>query len=66
MTESLLHSGTTKKIIDSFYEVYNRLGYGFLEKVYENALGIVLRAKGCKVPQPIGTYVVSAELIAPV
>lgn len=26
------------KIIESFYKVYNKLGYGFLEKMYENAL----------------------------
>ena len=32
----------TKKIIGTFYKVYNNLGYGFLEKVYENALMILL------------------------
>jgi GxxExxY protein len=64
MADSLLHSGTTKAIIESFDEVYNRLGYGFLEKVYENALAIVLRAKGCKVLQqhPIQIHF-EAELI---
>ena len=30
----------TEKIISIFYKVYNKLGYGFLEKVYENALMI--------------------------
>jgi len=34
----LLHEDITEKIISSFYKVYNTLGYGFLEKVYENAL----------------------------
>jgi len=28
----------TEKIIGIFYKVYNNLGYGFLEKVYENAM----------------------------
>ena len=28
----------TEKIIKIFYKVYNKLGYGFLEKVYENAM----------------------------
>jgi len=28
----------TEKIIEIFYKVYNNLGYGFLEKVYENAM----------------------------
>ena len=32
------HSELTEKIIKAFYKVYNTLGYGFLEKVYENAL----------------------------
>jgi GxxExxY protein len=32
------HSELTNKIIKCFYIVYNELGYGFLEKVYENAL----------------------------
>ena len=34
----LLHEDITDKIISAFYKVYNTLGYGFLEKVYENAL----------------------------
>ena len=33
----------TEKIIGIFYAVYNRLGYGFLEKVYENAMMIELK-----------------------
>jgi hypothetical protein len=32
----MLFSEITDKIINSFYKVYNVLGYGFLEKVYEN------------------------------
>ena len=28
----------TEKIIGTFYKVYNNLGYGFLERVYENAM----------------------------
>ena len=33
----------TEKIIGAFYKVYNNLGYGFLEKVYENAMMIELK-----------------------
>jgi GxxExxY protein len=36
--ENYLHSKITKIIISTFYKVYNELGYGFLEKVYERAL----------------------------
>lgn len=32
------HEEITNKIIQAFYKVYNTLGYGFLEKVYRNAL----------------------------
>lgn len=33
----------TRKIIKGYYEVYNELGTGFLESVYENAMIFVLR-----------------------
>jgi len=39
----LLHSEITEKVIQAYYKVYNSLGYGFLEKVYENAMAIELR-----------------------
>ncbi len=34
------HQGLTEKIIRAFYTVYNKLGYGFQEKVYENSMMI--------------------------
>ena len=40
------HSDLTEKIIKAFYKVYAVLGYGFNEKVYENALVIELRKAG--------------------
>lgn len=40
------HSDLTEKIIKAFYKVYNTLGFGFLEKVYENAMFIELRNMG--------------------
>ena len=43
------HAEITDKIIAAFYKVYNTLGYGFLEKVYENALVIELRKQGLEV-----------------
>jgi GxxExxY protein len=42
----LLLSELTDKILKAFYTVYNVLGYGFLEKVYENAMSIELRKSG--------------------
>ncbi len=45
-TDNYKHSEITEKIIQAFYKVYNTLGYGFLEKVYENALFIELIEMG--------------------
>lgn len=45
----LLHKDLTDKIINAFYEVYNELGYGFLEKVYQNSLFLELKKKGLEV-----------------
>ena len=44
-----LYEELTSKVIASFYKVYNTLGFGFLEKVYENALMIELRNNGFEV-----------------
>jgi GxxExxY protein len=47
----------TGKIIGIFYDVYNELGYGFLESVYEESLVIALRQAGLvvsrQVPVPV-------------
>ncbi len=42
----LQHGELTEKIIGVFYDVYNELGYGFLESVYEESLVIGLREAG--------------------
>lgn len=43
------YSDLTGKIIEAFFNVYNTLGFGFLEKVYENALFIEITAMGLSV-----------------
>jgi GxxExxY protein len=52
------HSEITDKILQGFYEVYNELGDGFLESVYEKALSLVLEGYGLKVEtqRPITVY----------
>ncbi len=45
----LIHEEITQEIIGCFYKVYNCLGYGFLEKVYENAMCIELAQTGLQV-----------------
>ncbi len=54
----LLHEELTEIIIKSFYTIYNKLGYGFLEKVYENALLLELKNQGlnCSKQVPIEVY----------
>jgi GxxExxY protein len=54
----------TGQIIKAFYEVYNELGTGFLESVYENALVLVLREYGLHVEQqvPITVYFRDTEV----
>jgi len=51
MSQNLLHAELTEVIIEAFYHVYNKLGYGFLEKVYENALMKTLQKRGLLVRQ---------------
>lgn len=51
--ETLKHRELTDTILGTFYEVYNELGFGFLESVYENSLVIALRAKGLSVKQQV-------------
>ncbi len=46
------HAEITERIIGAFYRVYNTLGYGFLEKVYQNSMEIELARAGLvAVPQ---------------
>ena len=47
----MLHGQITEVILKAFYKVYNTLGYGFLEKVYENAMRIELTKMGMKTEQ---------------
>jgi len=56
--EKYLHRGLTVKIIQVFYKVYSTLGFGFLEKVYENALKIELEVLGFFIERqkPISVY----------
>lgn len=53
----LKYADVTDKIIGIFYDVYNELGYGFLESVYEESLVIALRQAGLivnrQVPVPV-------------
>ena len=48
MMSKYLHSDLSEKIIRCLYNVYDELGYGFLEKVYENSLLIEFEKNNIK------------------
>ena len=48
-TPPLKHSELTDKIIGVFYDVYNELGYGFLESTYAEAMVVALEQAGLSV-----------------
>src|SRR5688572_17311784 len=58
MPDTFLHSELTAEIIQAYYKVYNKLGHGFLEKVYENAMLIELKNKGffCSRQVPVDVF----------
>jgi len=51
------HSELTDLIIAVFYDVYNELGFGFLESVYRNSLRLALLDKGLTVQQEVPVVV---------
>jgi GxxExxY protein len=52
-TRGLKHKQLTETIIGVFFEVYNELGHGFLESVYERAFEVALTSKGLDVRRQI-------------
>lgn len=71
--EVLRHEKTSRLVLRAFYEVYNKLGYGFLERVYQNSMAIEIRKLGGQVEEQrpirihyegmlVGTYY--ADLVA--
>jgi len=53
VVEKYKYKELTEKIINGFYTVYNELGYGFLESVYEKAMIIVLAEQGLNVKSQV-------------
>ena len=45
-TEYLKNSGLTEKLINVYYSLYNELGYGFLESVYQKPFALMLKEQG--------------------
>ncbi len=55
--ERLLEEDLTRDIIGAFYEVYNALGYGFLEHVYVRAVERELTTRGHRVGREVAVQV---------
>ena len=54
-TEGRKHWDLCHDIVEIYYAVYNELGYGFLEAVYEEALEIALKEAGFQVGRQVDT-----------
>ena len=57
----LVEEKLTHSIIGAFFEVYNALGYGFLEHIYVTALERELLARGHIVAREVGVRVAYKE-----
>ena len=51
--EELLYKDLSYKIVGLAFEVHRELGFGFLEKVYENSLMILFRENGIRAVQQV-------------
>ncbi|HEY0458966.1 MAG TPA: GxxExxY protein [Pyrinomonadaceae bacterium] len=58
MEDKIIFKDLSYKIVGLAIEVRKELGYGFLEKVYENSLMVLLKENGIKAEQqvPIKVY----------
>jgi GxxExxY protein len=56
--KNFLHAELTERVIACAYDVYNQLGFGFSEKVYENAMMIKIAQKGLEAVQqaPVNVF----------
>ena len=51
--DSLIERETTDQVIGAFFDVYNGLGFGFLERIYADALEFELLARSRKVQREV-------------
>jgi GxxExxY protein len=56
-TGNLIEEALSRSVIGAFFEVYNTLGYGFLEHIYVLALERELRARGHDVAREVGVRI---------
>ena len=53
--QGLVHADITAQVVRAFFDVYNELGFGFLENVYKRAMVVLLKERGyrCDVEAPL-------------
>ena len=56
-----LYAGLTDRVLRMFFDVYNELGGGFLESVYQRALLLALREDGLRVSSEVAVPVYFRE-----
>lgn len=59
----LLHAEISGSVVKAFDDVYNELGFGFLESVYEKAMTLALRAIGLRTEQQASLKVMFRGLV---
>lgn len=57
MEDKIVHRDLSYKIVGLAIQVRKELGFGFLEKVYENALMVLFRENGIKAEQQVAIKV---------
>ena len=62
-TDDRRYDSITEKIIGCAFRVASKLGHGFLEKLYENALVVELRKAGLRVPQQVAFKVCYDDVV---
>ena len=60
---NLIRRETTDKVLRAFFDVYNELGYGFLENIYQLALAHRLRLFGADVQLEAGIDVIFDDVV---
>ena len=62
--EKIIYGHLSYKVVGLAMEVHRKLGYGFLEKVYENSLMVLLRREGIEARQQLGSgSILKAKLL---
>ena len=50
----IIERDLSREIVGAFYDVYNALGYGFLESIYAKGMEVALRRRGLSVEREVG------------